>query len=244
MSKVLIVDDFKTQRAVIQLVCDELGFESVHATNGKEALEIVRSQPIKLVLTDNEMPEMNGMELIKTIRETRSKSELPVIMITSVTEAHSTAFHNGVNEFVAKPIDRQELARTIEKVLNANRPSSKYKVLLIDDVSMQTAIWAKALEMNGFEFHEAHSAQEGLAALRASEFHAIITDYHMPQVDGGRFVNKIKSMDEFKYIPIVIISSNPAIAQSPPNGVEKVFVKPFNSTDVKSELRRLVHWEQ
>src|SRR5205807_817483 len=80
MSRILVAEDSSTQALQIQLLLEEAGFVVETAANGQEALQAIRRDPPDLVLTDLDMPGMNGLELVETLR--REHSSLPVILIT------------------------------------------------------------------------------------------------------------------------------------------------------------------
>lgn len=240
MSNVLIVDDFKTQRSYLDSICQELGLKTLFAASGEEALHILEQYPISVVLTDYEMPQMDGLTFISKVRMSPKHATVPIIMISSSDEAEEKAEKIGANVFIKKPVDKKEVSSAISNQLAERGQLRKFRVLLIDDVEMQTAIWSKSLHMENFVYDLAHSAQEGLNKLRANTYDAIITDYLMPNVDGIRFIKKVKSMPEFSKIPIFVISSNQQISSNPPEEVEKVFMKPFNFVEVKAALRNAV----
>ena len=240
MSKLLIVDDFASQRSMLKLYLADTKLEFLEASNGKEALDILRVNTVVGVLTDLEMPVMTGMELLKAIRLDDKLKHLPVTMITSVLESQSVAKGNGVTKWVHKPFQREYLVQQVTSALGVGFALQEYNVLLIDDVSMQTAIWAKTLKMENFHFIEAGNAQDGLNKLRSEKIDIIITDYLMPQVDGTRFIRKIKSMPEFSRIPIFMITTDEEMAEHPPTDVVQAFKKPFNPLQVKAAMRQAV----
>ncbi len=101
MSKtILIVDDYFTNRLAIRNVLKNYGFNNIEAKNGKEAIEIIESQTIDMVLMDIEMPIMNGFDALKHIKsmECAKKNNLPVIAIT----AHQTS---EIEEYTQKGFD-------------------------------------------------------------------------------------------------------------------------------------------
>ena len=82
--KVLIVDDFSTMRRICKHLLKQIGFTNiVEADDGTTALNVLRKESVDLVLTDWNMPKMNGLELLKTIRKDPNLKHLPVIMVTA-----------------------------------------------------------------------------------------------------------------------------------------------------------------
>jgi two-component system chemotaxis response regulator CheY len=118
MSKVLVVDDSRTIRTIIKRILLELGYEVCEAGNGVEALKVlaVDKAAVTLVLADWNMPEMNGLDLVKELRKDPSLASLKVIMVTTETEMdHMTAaLEAGANEYVMKPFTKDILMEKLE----------------------------------------------------------------------------------------------------------------------------------
>jgi two-component system chemotaxis response regulator CheY len=120
MSKALIVDDSKTIRMILSRILKELGYEICEAANGKEALVVMEAQKasVDLVLADWNMPEMNGLDLLKQLRLDPELAALKVIMVTTETEVDHmvSALKAGANEYVMKPFTKDILREKLELV--------------------------------------------------------------------------------------------------------------------------------
>lgn len=120
MSKALVVDDSKTIRIIIRRILIELGYVVCEAGNGVEALKVLEAEQdaIKFVLADWNMPEMNGFDLLKKIRENPGYADLRVLMVTTETEMDqmSSALAAGANEYVMKPFTKEILMEKLELV--------------------------------------------------------------------------------------------------------------------------------
>ena len=118
MSKALVVDDSKTIRIILGRILKELGYEVCEAGNGKEALKIMESEKaaVNLVLADWNMPEMNGLELLKQLRQDPGLASLKVIMVTTETELDHmvSALEAGANEYIMKPFTKEILKEKLE----------------------------------------------------------------------------------------------------------------------------------
>jgi two-component system chemotaxis response regulator CheY len=115
--RVLVVDDSRAIRRIIGDIMRQIGFEVSEAGNGIEALQ--RLEEIgtpDLVLIDWNMPEMNGLDLIKAIRANPNFSDLPLMMVTTETEMErmALAFMAGVNEYVMKPFDKATIVDKLQ----------------------------------------------------------------------------------------------------------------------------------
>ncbi len=103
---VLIVDDMKTIRIKLKQVCKDLGIQSIYeAMDGVQALEMLKGVEVDLVLSDWNMPNMTGIELVAKIRENPKLAQVPVIFITSENEkgAILKSLMSGVTDYIVKP---------------------------------------------------------------------------------------------------------------------------------------------
>ena len=120
MSKALVVDDSKTIRIIIRRILLELGYEVCEASNGREALEVLEAEKpdVDLVLADWNMPVMNGLELLKELRQDSEFCGLKVLMVTTETEMEhmKSAMDAGADEYVMKPFTRDILLEKLEIV--------------------------------------------------------------------------------------------------------------------------------
>lgn len=105
---------------ILSKTLKELGYEVREAANGLEALEVMKAEgaAVKLVLTDWNMPEMNGLELLKSLRQNPALASLVIIMVTTETELNqmAAALEAGANEYVMKPFTKEILLDKLEMV--------------------------------------------------------------------------------------------------------------------------------
>lgn len=106
-ARILIVDDVADNRAILGRRFQRRGFEVGEAESGAAALEAIDASPFDLVLLDVMMPEMNGLETLRRVRERFSALELPVIMVTGKSDSHDIveALSLGANDYITKPVD-------------------------------------------------------------------------------------------------------------------------------------------
>ncbi|MGD9082653.1 MAG: response regulator [Desulfobacterales bacterium] len=117
MKTILVVDDKRVQLKTLRRGLRTKGYHVVEAINGKEALEhLVKDSKIDIVLTDYAMPEMDGIELLKKIRE--NNKTIPVIIMTAYGDKNLVieAMHHRCNGFIDKPFDMDELLEEIKNI--------------------------------------------------------------------------------------------------------------------------------
>lgn len=117
--KILIVDDFSTMRRIIKNLLRDLGFNNTQeADDGTTALPILQAGGIDFLITDWNMPGMQGIDLLKAVRADEQLATLPVLMVTAETKREQIieAAQAGVNGYIVKPFTAATLKEKIEKI--------------------------------------------------------------------------------------------------------------------------------
>jgi len=117
---VLLVDDIKSMRSMIRGILFAVGIHKVHdAGDGFEALSVLKQQEIDLIISDWNMPKMDGLELLKTVRADAKYKDIPFLMITAENRKENVvdAIQAGTSEFIAKPFTDGTLREKLEKII-------------------------------------------------------------------------------------------------------------------------------
>ena len=117
--KILIVDDFSTMRRIIKNLMRDLGYANTHeADDGSTALPVLKSGSFDFLITDWNMPVMQGIDLLKAVRADPHLAILPVLLVTAAArrEQIEAAADAGVNGYIVKPFTAQTLKEKIEKI--------------------------------------------------------------------------------------------------------------------------------
>ncbi|MCR5661429.1 MAG: response regulator, partial [bacterium] len=127
--RILVVDDQGVSRMLLCHYLDEAGFEACSSASCEDALYQINSSSFDLVLLDIIMPGMNGMELLRILRSRFNMLELPIIMVSSLSEPDDKvhALENGANDFILKPVEPQEAIAKIRIHLNMHYNYSQLK---------------------------------------------------------------------------------------------------------------------
>jgi len=119
--KILSIDDSKTIRATVKSIVDVIGIELLEAADGLEGLKVVEENPdgIDLILLDWEMPNMNGYEFLKTIKNDSRFRSIPVIMLTTISQKERMieAIRTGAKQYLTKPFTSEMLLTKIVQAL-------------------------------------------------------------------------------------------------------------------------------
>jgi len=120
--KVLIVDDFATMRKVVRNLLKQVGYEDiVEAEDGVMALKALKSQKIDVIVSDWNMPNMTGLELLKAVRADEDLAKTPFLMVTAeaLQDNVVAAVKAGVNNYIVKPFTAEVLNEKIKKIMES-----------------------------------------------------------------------------------------------------------------------------
>jgi two-component system, chemotaxis family, chemotaxis protein CheY len=116
---VLIVDDFATMRRIVKNILRQLGFTNIiEADDGKAALYILKKEKIDLILSDWNMPEMPGIELLKAVRSDDELKDIPFLMVTAEADKENIieAVKLGVSNYIVKPFTAETMSEKLGKM--------------------------------------------------------------------------------------------------------------------------------
>lgn len=128
MKTILLVEDDRNVRTALSMLLKRDGHHCIQASNGRLALEVLEDNPdVALIVTDLNMPELSGAQLIDQVRETDRHSQIPILAISGgETKEHSSKrLTDGPSRLVLKPVSRTLLLSEVQSLLNRSGPHSK-----------------------------------------------------------------------------------------------------------------------
>ena len=117
--RILVVDDFSTMRRIVKNILKQIGFENLdEAEDGKQAFSKLKAEKFDFLVSDWNMPNMTGIELLQAVRADADLKSLPVLMVTAETEKEKVleAVQSGVNNYIVKPFTAEVLMEKINKI--------------------------------------------------------------------------------------------------------------------------------
>jgi len=120
-ARVLLAEDDRALRRFLQIILERSGYIVVPAADGLEAMKIALSSPVDVVVTDAMMPNLNGHELCRFIRNSQTLAHLPVILLSALEQKESNDGEQ-VDAFLSKPVAGEDLVSCIEKLLASREP--------------------------------------------------------------------------------------------------------------------------
>ncbi|WP_051205662.1 response regulator [Butyrivibrio sp. FC2001] len=226
--KTLILDDDVTACEHAQLVLGRIGIAADYCLSGKEALSIIekskaRQESYQLFLVDWKMPEMDGIQVTRALREDYKDESTTIILTTyNWDEILDEALKAGVDAFLAKPLFAGSIRKEIKEIIADKRKRYREaakvslkgrKVLIAEDMEINALIMKQILKMKEIE---ADHASDGLEAIKLFEespvggYDAILMDIRMPKCDGLKATERIRKLEreDAKSVPIIALSAN------------------------------------
>ncbi len=117
--KILVVDDFSTMRRIVKNVLKQLGYDNVEeAEDGAQAFNKLKTGGFGFMVSDWNMPNMDGLDLLKSVRADADLKDLPILMVTAEAEKEKvvTAIKAGVNNYIVKPFTAEVFSEKMEKI--------------------------------------------------------------------------------------------------------------------------------
>lgn len=119
LKRVLIIDDSRSMRQMLSFTLKEAGFELIEAENGQDALDKLKGQRLGIIVTDLNMPVMDGISFIKKARATAEARFVPILILTTESQQEKKLEGKaaGATGWIVKPFEPQKLLQTIQKVM-------------------------------------------------------------------------------------------------------------------------------
>ena len=264
--RILVVDDEEIAAEHARIVLDEVGIKADTCLDGQTALHMLELQhakhePYNLVLLDWKMPEMDGIEVAKEIRQ-RYDKETTVIILTSFNwdEIMDEAMHVGVDGFLAKPLFASNVIDEFERIARKNNMSlyrekkraelKGKRILLAEDVFINAEIMKQVILTREAEIDHAENGKIVLEMFEKSpigHYDAILMDVRMPEMDGLEAAAAIRALDrpDAKIIPIIALTANAFdedVQRSLQVGMNAHLSKPVEPEHLYQTLEELI-WE-
>ncbi len=237
---VLVVDDDPSARDLLQRFLNREGFHVECASNGPEALALVKHLRPTVITLDVMMPGMDGWSVLTKLKDNPATADIPVVMLTIVDDKHF-GHALGATEYLTKPVDRDRLTAIIQKL---RRPALPGRVLVVDDDPEVREVLVRTMQRHGWAADTAADGRAALDMLAAQQPDLILLDLMMPRMDGFEFVAELRQRPDWRAIPIIVVTAKTLTNEDRvrlQGHVQKVIQKGgFNHDELLTELRDIV----
>ncbi len=200
---VLLIDDDPAMRDLTQRFLGKEGFHVVTAARGEEGLRLAKARQPAVIALDVLMPGMDGWAVLTALKADPDLADIPVIMLTIVDDK-DMGYALGAADYLTKPIDWERLPDTLRKYQRA-RPQSP--VLVVEDDAGLREMMRRTLESGGWVVIEAANGRVALERLIEQQPELILLDLLMPEMDGFQFLEEVRKHEEWRSIPIVVVTA-------------------------------------
>jgi two-component system, sensor histidine kinase and response regulator len=265
---VLVVDDNATNLRILNETLRLWGCRVSLADSAASALELLAEaqaagRSFSLILTDAQMPNIDGFMLIEEIRSSPSLSQIAIMMLTSV-DHYSDAERCrqlGIAAFLTKPIRQSELQKAMLQVIemglvklpappssaarNTDPQSSRLHILVVDDNSTNRNLVTRILTNAGYFVTSAENGKEALARLEQTQFDLVLMDVQMPYMDGFEATEAIRKAEAVtkQHVPVVAMTAHAMRGDRERcllAGMDAYVSKPVRSEELKSVIESML----
>ena len=269
MINVLAIDDNAVAREILMNMLHALHFQAMGVDSGEQGLaallEVASSEPFDLVLLDWQMPEMDGVETARRIRELGLAREPDIIMISAydLSELAEEMNQFGIAKRLIKPVTESQLFDAVMDVIGAEKKSSLIvathhdvatasdqwqgiqgaHILLVEDNEINQQVAREILEQVGVTVDIAGNGLQAIAALEVHSYDAVLMDVQMPIMDGYEATRQIRTDARFAALPIIAMTANAMSGDREKSlgvGMNDYVTKPINPSQVFAALARWV----
>lgn len=265
LRRVLVVDDNVTNCQLMQNIFGYMGIECRWCTGGAEALEILENtgenELFDLIVTDHQMPEMDGITLVGKIKQSLQGRRQPfILMLSSLDKGMCVqeAGEAGIDLFLSKPVKLQELNSILQSIFGheelhraggAQKPEIKKitehaSVLVAEDEPVNMLLISEVLLKMGFSVIKASNGKQALELLASHRPTVILMDVNMPEMDGLEATRLIRGLPEpQRHIPIIALTAG-AMKEDRERclgaGMNSFISKPFRLEEIEGVLAQYV----
>jgi signal transduction histidine kinase/DNA-binding response OmpR family regulator/HAMP domain-containing protein len=197
---VLVIDDELAVRDLMRRFLQKEGFRVVCAASGDEGLRLARNARPDVITLDVIMPGMDGWATLSVLKADAELADIPVIMLTIVDDKN-LGYALGAVDYLTKPIDRERLLAVL------SRYRRDRSILVIDDDPGLRSLVRRTLEREGYGVVEAENGRVALERMRETVPGVVLLDLMMPDMDGFDFINEFRHEDEWREIPVIVITA-------------------------------------
>lgn len=198
---ILVVEDEPHDQALIMRTLTEAGYSVDTASTGAQAMARCREQRYDAITLALLLPDANGLEVLQAIQHSALNRDVPVIVITVVTEGGAAAGFT-VHDILAKPVSGPSILASLERAgVRAERVGP---VLVVDDDAASIRLMAATLGQLGYRTAPAARGAEALAIAAKEPPFAVILDLVMPEMDGFEFLERFRALPRCKTVPVIV----------------------------------------
>ncbi|MDF2115543.1 response regulator [Roseiarcaceae bacterium H3SJ34-1] len=198
----LVVEDDGTFAGILRDLSREMGFQSLVAGTGAEALTLAKEHMPSAIVLDVGLPDQSGLSVLDRLKRDVQTRHIP-IHVVSASDHAQTALSLGAVGYMLKPVKREELADVLKK-LEAKLSQGMHRVLVVEDDAVQREAVRKLLSSHDVETVAAGTAAECLELLKQQTFDCMVLDLSLPDASGYSLLETLSREDAYSFPPVIV----------------------------------------
>ncbi|MDB5127156.1 response regulator [Mucilaginibacter sp.] len=200
---VVIVEDDKNFASILQDYSRDHGFKSVMVNEGTNAVEIIKEQQPDAVILDIMLPGKDGWQILKELKQDEATLHIPVHLMSAGEAAANRVRKEGAISFLKKPVNTETLDKLFGDIMASN--GTKFtQILLVEDHKAQSQALKDLMQSQGITVDQAFDGESAFRMLHENEYQCVILDLNLPDISGLDLLDKIKEVDRFAVLPVII----------------------------------------
>jgi CheY-like chemotaxis protein len=248
---ILVVDDEETSRSILYGSLENEGYTIAQAQSGTEALELLKIEVFDLVLLDIVMPDLDGIQVLETMKQSEALKRTPVMMTTASKEAGSVTkcIRLGAVDYIVKPYDIGKIRTRIWRYLTKDKPPKHVDatpgllkpgcILIVDSATLSRDTLAARLQQTPHAVEIADGIDAATALLETTRTDLILIDIASLDMDGYTFIENLKNNAKTSAIPFAIVTGDKnadTMHRCVKLGAVDYITKPFEATKLKHRI--------
>ena len=242
---ILVADSSAVVRSFLSRELGKSGALISLADDGEHAFDYISSGDIDLVIADDDLPKIGGIELCRKIKTNQKTQQIPVIILDSLNteDGIQRGYHAGATACIPKSQTKEALLDAIGNVILKATFQRGRLILVVDDSLTVRSLVSKSLKDVGFTIIQAENGKVALDLLRHKKPDLILSDIDMPEMNGEAFCQAVHADPVLATIPFVVMSANnqrPVMRRMLQLGADSYLVKPFNVEQLVITIEKLL----
>jgi CheY-like chemotaxis protein/signal transduction histidine kinase len=200
---VVIVEDDKNFANILQDYARDHGYKSVMVYEGTRAVEIVKEARPDAVILDIMLPGKDGWQILKELKNDEDTMHIPVHLMSAGDAAANRVRREGAINFMKKPINTETLDKLFADIMVQSGTRFK-QILLVEDHKAQSQALKDLMQSQGITVDQAFDGESAFRMLHENEYQCVILDLNLPDISGLDLLDKIKEVDRFASLPVII----------------------------------------
>ncbi|AMR33184.1 hypothetical protein A0256_18050 [Mucilaginibacter sp. PAMC 26640] len=200
---VVIVEDDKNFASILQDYARDHGYKAIMVNEGTHAFETIKEKQPDAVILDIMLPGKDGWQILKELKNDEATMSIPVHLMSAGEAAANRVRKEGAISFLKKPVATETLDKLFTDIM-VNSGTRFKQILLVEDHKAQSQALKDLMQSQGITVDQAFDGESAFRMLHENEYQCVILDLNLPDISGLDLLDKIKEIDKFIALPVII----------------------------------------